>query len=243
MATGKNNNRYRLNRDLAMTGLVSRRRADELIQAGRIRVNGVGVSDFNCLVDLRQDRLEIDDKAVSDKPHDYVMMNKPKGIVTTMKDEKGRPNVTHLLPVDLRHLRPVGRLDKESEGMLILTNDGSLTQRLTHPSKHVLKLYEITVRGNISQSAIDKVASGIQLSDGMTQPASVRLLERTKNSSRLQVGLNEGKNRQLRRMFAKLGYPVLDLVRVQIGGLQLKELESGRWRRLTADEIASLLSG
>jgi 23S rRNA pseudouridine2605 synthase len=239
----KDPNLYRLNRAVAASGLCSRRNADELIKSGRVRVNGRKTTDFNCLVDLGRDKLEIDGKSIADRKFEYIILHKPVGIVTTCNDEKGRQSVIDLLPSELRHLNPVGRLDMDSEGLLIMTNDGELAQQLTHPSRHVLKLYEVSVVGRISDAVISQLGKGVRLTDGMTSPAEVELLERDKDSSSFRIGLEEGRNRQIRRMCAKLGYPVFHLVRVAIGELQLRELEPGRWRRLTEKEISVLRSG
>ena len=234
---------YRLNRAVAASGLCSRRDADQLIRAGRVRVNGRQTTDFNCLVDLGKDKLEIDLQSLSRRKLEYIAFYKPAGVVTTCDDEKGRETVIDLLPAELRHLKPVGRLDMDSEGLIILTNDGGLAQKLTHPSKHVFKLYEVQVTGKISDAVLDELGKGVRLSDGITSPAEVELLERSKNSSIFRIALTEGRNRQIRRMCAKFGYPVFHLVRVAIGGLQLKGLEPGHWRRLTAREISELRSG
>lgn len=241
--TKKETNLYRLNRAVAKSGLYSRRQADELIKTGQVRINGRKIQDFNYLVNLEEDKLEINGNPVVEKPLAYILLNKPKGLITTCKDERGRKSVLDLLPSDLQHLLPVGRLDMDSEGMLILTNDGALAQRLTHPSHHVLKLYEVTVSGTIAQSTLGILETGVILSDGPATATNVQLLECTNHLSRFQVALSEGRNRQVRRMCAKLGYPVIRLVRVAIGELQLTGLESGHWRHLTATEVATLRSG
>src|ERR1700733_7563226 len=148
---------FRLNRAVAASGLCSRRNADELIKSGRVRVNGRQTTDFNCLVDLSKDKLEIDGKMVTERKLEYIVLHKPSGIVTTCDDEKGRQSVIDLLPRELRHLKPVGRLDMDSEGLLIMTNDGDLAQQLTHPSRRVLKLYEVRVVGRISDTVISQL--------------------------------------------------------------------------------------
>jgi 23S rRNA pseudouridine2605 synthase len=227
----------RLNKAVASTGYCSRRRADELIREGRVRVNGEKISDFSYAVDFSKDSLTVDDQPISKKQFDYLILNKPRGVVTTCDDEFGRENVLELLPAHFSHLKPVGRLDLESEGLLILTNDGELTQKLTHPSKHVLKNYEVTISGKISDVGLDSFRQGMELSDGPTQPAKVRLLERNKDLSRFQIAIAEGRNRQIRRMCAQVGHPIIRLIRVAIGGLQLKGLESGQWRHLTQAEF------
>jgi pseudouridine synthase len=227
----------RLNKAVASTGYCSRRHADELIREGRVKVNGQKITDFSYCVDFSKDSLTVDDQPIAKKQFDYLILNKPRGVVTTCDDEFGRENVLELLPEQFSHLKPVGRLDLESEGLLILTNDGELAQKLTHPSKHVLKNYEVTISGKISDVSLDSFRQGMELSDGPTQPAKVRLLERNRDLSRFQIAIAEGRNRQIRRMCAQIGHPIIRLIRVAIGGLQLKGLESGQWRHLTQAEL------
>jgi 23S rRNA pseudouridine2605 synthase len=236
-------NSIRLNKAIASTGFCSRRQADELIRSGRVKVNNTIVIDFSCPVNFQKDVLTVDDKPLLKKSFEYIILNKPRGVVTTCDDEFGRENVLELLPGALRHLKPVGRLDLESEGLLILTNDGSLAQKLTHPSKHVLKNYEVTVSGLISDSTIAEFRQGVELSDGLTRPAQVRLIERNRDLSRFQIAIAEGRNRQIRRMCTQYGHPIIQLIRVAIGRLQLKGLEPGRWRHLTDSELLGLYSG
>lgn len=234
--------RLRLNQALAKTGFCSRRQADELIAAGRVSVNGEVKRDFSVTVDPLADRLEVDGKALSVRKYVYVAMHKPKGVVTTTADEKGRPDVLTLMPADLQHLRPVGRLDMYSEGLLILTNDGDLTQKLTHPSHHMPKLYWVKVKGAITDKALNILADGVPLSDGVTQPADVTLVDRNKSYSELEITLYEGRNRQVRRMCEHVGYPVARLVRVALGGLQLGQMPPGTWRYLSDAEVRLLKS-
>lgn len=232
----------RLNQAIAQTGLCSRRKADELISAGKVRVNGITCTDFSRDVDPDKDFLEADGKQLSFKAYAYVALNKPVGIVTTMSDEQGRESVIDLLPKKLRHLKPVGRLDMYSEGLLILTNDGEFALRLTHPRHHLPKFYRIRVRGSITEKHLNMLAKGIQLEDGKTLPAKVRLLDRNKSYSEVEITIVEGRNRQLRRMFAYLGYTVIRLVRLAIGELQLGHVAPGSWRYLTSQEVANLLN-
>jgi len=234
--------KYRLNRAIAATGICSRRRADDLIAAGRVSVNGKSVSDFNFLVDPALDRLEVDGKDLFVRDFEYIIVYKPRGIVTTCEDEKGRENILSVLPLDLRHLKPVGRLDMDSEGLLLLTNDGDFAQRMAHPSHHVYKHYEVTVSGELNSSVVAHLRDGILLDDGKTLPAKVRLIKATKEKSLVEIGIREGRNRQIRRMCAKVGYPVTRLVRVAIGGLQLRQMEPGEWRHLTPEEVDELRS-
>lgn len=232
----------RLNQAIAQTGLCSRRKADELIAAGKVRVNGVTCTDFSRDVDPDKDVLEADGERLSFKTHTYVALNKPPGVVTTTADEQGRKSVIDLLPAKLRHLKPVGRLDMYSEGLLLLTNDGDFALRITHPRHHLPKLYKIRLRGTVADKHLNMLAKGIPLEDGKTLPAKVRLLERNKSYTEVEIAIIEGRNRQLRRMFAYLGYTVLRLVRLAIGELQLGHVTPGSWRYLTGQEVADLLS-
>lgn len=232
--------KLRLNRAIAATGICSRRDADELVKARRVKVNGVIVDDLSMQVDLAKDRIQVDGKPLYKKAYDYVVLYKPKGVVTTCDDEKGRRTVLDLLPPDLQHLKPVGRLDRDSEGMIILTNDGALAQTLTHPSHHIDKTYRVTVDGHIDQNALKTLSDGVRLSEGMTQRAHVHSLKRSGNLSTFVIVISEGRNRQIRRMCAKVGYNVLRLVRERIGALQLNLKEPGQWRQLMASEVSLL---
>jgi len=232
--------KLRLNRAIAATGICSRRDADELIKTRRVKVNGALADDLSMQVDPTKDRIQVDGKPLYKKAYDYVVLYKPKGVVTTCDDEKGRRTVIDLLPAELQHLKPVGRLDRDSEGMIILTNDGALAQTLTHPSHHVDKTYRVTVEGHIEQSALKVLSEGVRLSEGMTQSARIHSLKRSGNMSTFVIVISEGRNRQIRRMCAKVGYNVLRLVRERIGALQLNLKEPGQWRHLLASEVSLL---
>lgn len=232
--------KLRLNRAIAATGICSRRNADELIKDGRVSVNGKRTVDLGLQVDPQKDRISVDGKPLYKKSFEYVVLYKPKGVVTTCDDERGRRTILDLLPEELQHLKPVGRLDRDSEGMIVLTNDGNLAQTLTHPSQHVDKTYRVTVEGHIEDKAIQALKDGVRLSEGWTERAQVRSLRRSGNLSTFVIVIHEGRNRQIRRMCAKLGYNVLRLVRERIGALQLNLIEPGDWRHLTASEITSL---
>jgi len=233
---------YRLNRAISATGFCSRRKADQYIAAGRVSVNGTVVTDFNLEVDPAADELQVDGRNISVKSFEYIVLYKPEGIVTTCNDEFGRRSVIDLLPERLRHLRPIGRLDLDSEGLLLLTNDGEMAQRLTHPSHKVFKRYEVTVTGCLSDDAVKQLTAGVPMDDDVTLPARVRVIKRGAQSSRFEISIREGRNRQIRRMCSKLGYPVERLVRVAIGALQLRQLEPGEWRHLTPEEVRALRS-
>lgn len=232
----------RLNQAIAKTGICSRRKADEFILEGRVRVNGIPVNDFNKNIDPERDTLCIDGKELSIRANVYVLMNKPPGVVTTRADQHSRKTVLDLLPEKLQHLRPVGRLDMYSEGLLLLTNDGSLTQKVTHPVHHMVKIYLVEVKGEIKDQHLRQLSSGVHLEDGITRAAKVKLCLRNKTYSEFEITLKEGRNRQIRRMCDHLGYTVVRLQRLGIGRLQLGQMASGTWRYLTDAEVRLLFS-
>jgi pseudouridine synthase len=225
----------RLNAYLARAGVASRRGADELIKAGRVTVNGER-GELNTFVQAR-DRVEVDGEPVSAQRLAYVLLHKPAGVVTTARDPQGRPTVVELVDVPERVV-PVGRLDADTTGALLLTNDGPLAHRLAHPRYGVDKVYVADVEGRPRKEALGALAEGVELEDGMTAPASVRCLA----PSRIELVLHEGRNRQVRRMLEAVGHPVRRLHRSAYGGLTLEGLEPGAWRELEPGEVARLQS-
>lgn len=230
----------RLNAYLARTGVASRRRADDLIRDGRVRVNGE-VGQLNTVVG-RRDVVEVDGARVERQPLSYVLLHKPAGVVTTARDPQGRPTVVGLVPHEPRVV-PVGRLDVDTTGALLLTNDGDLAHRLAHPRYGVPKVYEADVVGSPSADALARLRDGVELEDGVTAPAQVRPLVRGDRSTRLELTLHEGRKRQVRRMCEAVGHPVRGLRRVRYAGLDLEGLEPGEWRELTSGEVAALKAG
>lgn len=230
----------RINRALALTGYCSRRKADQLIEAGRVQVNGVTVDDYSLDVDLDLDVILVDDEPLRSRSYQYIVIHKPRDVITTCDDPQGRRTILDILPENLRHLKPVGRLDRQSEGLLIMTNDGDLSQNLAHPSTHIWKTYRVTVKGEVADRDLKTMEEGVELSVGKTLPAKVEIRERDPEKTCLSISIREGKNRQIRRMCAQLGYPVIRLVRVAIGRLQLKPMAPGQWRILSRDEIERL---
>ena len=227
----------RLNAFLARAGVASRRGADELVRAGRVRVNG-RPGELSTVVGAH-DVVEVDGARVTRQPLAYVLLNKPPGVVTTARDPQGRPTVVELVPAEPRVV-PVGRLDADTTGALLLTNDGDLAHRLAHPRYGVPKVYEADVAGSPAEEALAALHSGIELDDGMTAPAEVRVLDRTRRSTRIELILHEGRNRQVRRMLEAVGHPVRRLHRSRYASLDLRGLGEGKSRPLERDEVAAL---
>jgi pseudouridine synthase len=241
----------RLQKILSQWGIASRRRAEQLILAGRVRVNGE-VAHLGQTAEPTTDRIEVDGKLiiVQGRPEPvYLLLNKPVGVVSTCYDPQGRPTVLELLPPQLREcegIHPVGRLDIESSGALLLTNDGELTFQLTHPRHSISKTYLVWVRGQTSNSVLDAWRNGIDLDGKYTLPAQVTALKHQDNHTLLEVVLTEGRNRQIRRMATQLGHPVTDLHRIRIGEISIEgnsSLAIGSHRELRPIELQSLHSG
>jgi 23S rRNA pseudouridine2605 synthase len=226
----------RLNAYLARAGVASRRGADELIKAGRVTVNGEP-GQLNTFVQSR-DRVEVDGERVALQRLAYVLLHKPAGVVTTARDPQGRPTVVGLVPAEPR-IVPVGRLDADTTGALLLTNDGPLAHRLAHPRYGVEKVYEAEVEGEPDDEALDALRNGIELDDGATAPARVRRL----GPNTIELALHEGRNRQVRRMLEAVGHPVARLHRSAYAGLTLEGLEPGRRRELEPSEVDALRAG
>ena len=224
----------RLNAYLARAGIASRRGADELIKAGRVRVNGEP-GRLNTVVGAG-DLVSLDGKAVAAQQLAYRLLYKPAGVVTTASDPQGRPTVVDLVPREPRVV-PVGRLDADTTGALLLTNDGPLANRLTHPRFGVEKVYEVEVKGDPDETALQALRDGVQLEDGRTAPARVRRL----GHGQIELVLHEGRKHQVKRMLESVGHPVRRLHRSVYAGLTLDGLEPGTWRELTPEEISTLL--
>jgi 23S rRNA pseudouridine2605 synthase len=226
----------RLNAFLARAGVASRRRADELIKAGRVTVNGEP-GQLNTVVGTR-DRVEVDGEEVTRQRLRYVLLHKPAGVVTTARDPQGRPTVVELVPAEPRVV-PIGRLDADTTGALLLTNDGRLAHRLAHPRYGVEKTYLAEVEGDLDEDALRRLRAGVDLDDGRTAPARARRLGR----GRVELVLHEGRKHQVKRMLAAVGHPVVHLHRSGYAGLTLEGLEPGECRKLTAREVELLRTG
>ena len=239
----------RLARFLAHAGVASRRHAEELIAAGRVRVNDTTVTTQGTRINPEHDTVTVDGKPIhAPARHVYIMLHKPVGYVTTASDPQGRPTVLDLLPAELRRLRiyPVGRLDIDTSGLLLLTNDGDFAQRMTHPRYSTEKHYEALVQGYPTEEALAALREGVTVvvdneRSYRTSPAQVRILRRVGTNCRLALTIHEGRKRQVRRMISAVGYRVLELKRVAVGGLTLGDLPVGGWRELRGEEVRGLM--
>ena len=230
----------RLQKYLAEAGVASRRKCEELMLQGRVEVNGVKVTEMGTKV-AAGDVVKVDGKEVKqEEKKGYILLNKPVGYITTAKDQFSRKTVLDLIEGVNERIYPVGRLDYDTSGLLLLTNDGDLAYKLTHPSREADKVYHAKIKGVLSDNEIQAFKTGIRIDDYTTSPAKIKVLERTTTDSLIEVTIHEGKNRQVRRMFEALGHTVLKLSRISIGPVKLGSLEEGSWRHLTPDEIKSL---
>lgn len=231
----------RLNRYLAMSGVASRRRCDELIRHGRVAVNGARIEELGSRVIPDDDEVTVDGVAVRLPPAVHTLaLNKPPGVLVAASDARGRRTVMDLLEDFRGRVFPVGRLDFRSEGLLLFTSDGDLAYRLAHPRFKVAKLYHVVVAGRVSPAVLDALRRGVDLEDGRTQPARVQLLEKDRGRATLEIELREGRKRQIRRMLAVFGHDVVTLRRVRFGPIGLGDLAEGRWRELGPAEIGQL---
>lgn len=235
----------RLQKLIAAAGIASRRHAEELITSGRVTVNGKIVDTLGTKADPETDHIKVNGRLINPqlKPRDkvYVLLNKPKGYLSSLADPKGRPLVTDLVPKALGRVHPVGRLDFNTEGLLLLTNDGDFTNYVTSARNRIPKAYKVKVKGIPSESAIQRLRRGIRLDDGhRTAPAEIRHLEETRTNAWFEVTLHEGRNQQVRRMFDAVGHSVLKLSRVRIGSIDDSRLQTGESRLLTPAEVRKL---
>lgn len=232
----------RLNKYLAKAGVASRRQADLLIQAGRVRVNGTIVSEMGIQINSEDDLVEVDGQPIKNRmKYEYLILHKPPGYLSTVRDPFGRPTVIDLLPKTESRLYPVGRLDLDTSGLLFFTNDGDLALALTHPRHLVEKVYQAKVSGIPTGSELKELAQGILLEDGLTAPAKIALDRVENGNAIIIITLREGKKRQVKRMMLTIGHKVLSLHRKAMGPLTLGELKPGEYRRPTESELSELL--
>ncbi len=231
----------RLQKALAQAGVASRRAAEDLIFRGRVEVNGSVVTEQGLRVDPRNDVIRVDGRRIPpQRPHSYVVLNKPRGVVSTMDDPQGRPTVADYLGKRGR-LFHVGRLDADTEGLLLLTNDGDFAQKLSHPSFEVPKTYLAEVAGVVTGQTVKRLLGGIKLEDGPIKADRIKVVQRLGDRSLVRITLHSGRNRIVRRMFDAVGHPVRKLSRISIGPVKLGDLKSGTVRDLTREELGELL--
>lgn len=233
----------RLQKIISAAGITSRREAEKLIVAGKVRVNGQIVKELGAKADPDRDKIVVDGQQLKAEAKAYYMFYKPRGVVTTMHDPEGRKSIENYVKNLPERVYPVGRLDYNTEGLLLLTNDGELAQKLTHPSHEVHKTYVVRVPGIVPDAKLDKLRMGVHLEDGMTAPATVNLrsYDHERNLTDFDITIHEGRNRQVRRMCDAIGFPVRDLKRIKIGPLSLRSLGKGKIRPLEQGEIEALL--
>lgn len=232
----------RLQKFLADAGIASRRSAEKLIAEGRIEVNGRKVMVTGSKVDPAVDRVKVDGRPVAAKKRTYIALHKPRGYLCSRADPEDRRIASELLPKEWAHLYPVGRLDLESEGLILFTNDGDFCLRMTHPRYAVTKVYMATVRGAMDASILRRITAGIQHDGELLKALKARTLASGNSTSLVEVVLGEGKNREVRRLFESQGLEVIRLVRTQIGKIRLAQLPAGKWRTLTDTEVKTLIS-
>lgn len=231
----------RLQKLIAGTGIASRRKAEQLIASGRVTVNGKVVTELGTKVDSARDHVKVDGKHLTEaQPFVYLMLNKPKHVVSTLDDPGGRETVKDFLRGVSVRVFPVGRLDFDGEGLMLLTNNGDVAQALLHPRYHVPKTYLIKVKGVLTDEEIKKLEQGVRLEDGMTSPASVKKVRKVEANSWLEITIREGRKHQVKRMLEAVGHPVIKLLRIKMGPLTLGNLEPGEYRFLTDREANAL---
>lgn len=233
--------RIRLQKYLSMCAVASRRKAEELIAQGKVKVNGK-VASIGDKVSPKHDTVTVSGKKiVGNKKHYYIMLHKPRGFITTMDDEMGRKCVAELVKDVGARVYPVGRLDKDSEGLLLMTNDGEFANHMTHPSKHIPKTYRITVRPDVTEDMLTAFSTGMEIDGRITAPADAHVIEKQDNRVVMEIVLYEGRNRQIRKMCESLGLEVARLKRTSMGSLKLGMLPPGKWRELKEDEVHKLM--
>ena len=233
--------KVRLQKFLAESGVASRRKSEELIESGKVKVNG-HVASIGDKINPKRDTVTVSGKKIiKQTEHTYIVLHKPRGFITTMSDEMDRKCVAELIKDVKCRVFPVGRLDRDSEGMLLFTNDGDFANALTHPTKHVPKTYRVTVRPSISEDQLTALTEGIIIDDRKTAPAEVHVVTKEENRVVLEIILYEGRNRQIRKMCEEVGLEVARLKRTAIGSIKLGMLKQGSWRHLTDDEVRKLM--
>ncbi len=231
----------RIQKIISAAGISSRRAAEELIAEGRVKLNGKVVTELGTKADASKDHIKVDGKLINPKqPPTYIMLNKPAGFVTTMSDPEGRPTVQDLLKGVKVRVYPVGRLDYNTEGLLLMTNDGDFAHLITHPKHEFPKTYLAKVKGVVDEKSLNELEQGVYLDDGKTAPARIKKIRKEEANSWLEITIHEGRKRQVRRMFDRVGHSVIKLKRIRTGTLTLGDLQEGAYRYLTPDEVRAL---
>lgn len=237
----KETNKIRLQVFLSRNGVCSRRQAMDMIKEGKVSVNGTKILEPSFAVHPQVDRISVGNKIIKSRTFDYILLFKPKGYVTTKADKFAKKTVFDLLPKQFQHLVPVGRLDKDTEGLLLLTNNGDVAHRLTHPRFKIDKVYYVEIKGLLEQKSKVRLEKGIYVLGKRTAPAKISNTQRKKDKTSLLITVHEGKKRQIRIMFSKMGHKVIYLKRIVLGPIKLGSLKSGRFRVLSKNEIQQLL--
>lgn len=240
----ENKEAIRLQKYMAEVGIASRRKAEELILEGKVKVNGKIANELGIKILPNKDIVEYNGKkVVLEKEYVYILLNKPIGYVTTVKDQFNRDSILDLVKTNKR-IVPVGRLDMYTSGAIILTNDGDFVYKVTHPKHEIEKTYTVTIKGIVKSNEVEELKKGVKIEDYITKPARVKILktDEEKNISRLEITIHEGKNRQVRKMCEAIGHKVLALHRSKIAGIGVKNLELGKWRYLTKNEVRKILN-
>lgn len=232
----------RLQKVMAHAGIASRRKSEEIIKKGRVKVNGKLVTEMGFKVDPKKDIIEVDGRVIEEEEKIYLKLYKPRGYVTTVDDPRGRKTVLDLISDIDQRIYPVGRLDLDTSGLLLLTNDGDFTYKITHPSYELDKEYIVVVNGQLDNRQLEKFKKGIRLEEKKTSNAQIRQLNQDNKNTTYKVIIHEGLNRQIRRMFDKIGYKVVSLKRVRIGNISLGSLNVGEHKKLSRKELQNLLS-
>lgn len=234
----------RLQKYLAQCGVASRRKCEEIILQGKVKVNGITISELGTKINPAIDKVEVDGQIITSEKKVYILLNKPVGYVTTMSDEKDRPTVMKLLEGVKEKVVPVGRLDMFTSGLLLLSNDGDFVYKVTHPKHETTKTYVVKTRGVPKESDLEKLRVGVKIEDYITSPAEVNLLlkDNTNNIARIWIRIHEGRNRQVRKMCEAIGLSVIALKREGVGNLTCEGVEKGKWRYLTETEVAEILN-
>lgn len=230
----------RLNKFIASSGLCSRRKADELIEQGVVKVNGVVIRELGFIVTTK-DKILVNGQPLKKKNLTYIKYYKPAGYITTMSDEKGRKTIYDILPPEIKELKPVGRLDKDSTGLLIMTNDGDFINKMTHPSIKIPKIYRVTAEGKMNQQHLIQMAKGIEIEPQKIAYADSQIIDYEGKNTVLQIVLYQGMNRQIRKMLDSLGHPVISLKRISHGTINIQGLKKGQFKYLKPREVTDLL--